>query len=69
MSHYRIIIKNNKRAVKQVVPPDWYGLTREQVEWLSLGIVVGAAQVYKQISVEVQDVETGKRVFNKACGR
>lgn len=67
MSHYRITIKNNKRAVKQVVPPDWYGLTREQVEWLSLGIVVGAAQVYKQVFVEVQDVETGKIVFNKEC--
>lgn len=67
MSHYRITIKNNKRKVKQVVPPDWYGLTIEQVEWLSLGIVVGAAQVYKQVFVEVQDVETGNIVFNREC--
>ena len=65
MSHYRITIKNSKGAVKQVVSPDWYGLTKEQVDWLSLGIVVGAAQVYKNASVEVLDVKTGQIVFNR----
>ena len=69
MSHYRITIKNSNGAVKQVVSPDWYGLTKEQVDWLSLGIVVGAAQVYKNASVEVLDVKTGQIVFNRKCGR
>lgn len=69
MSHYRITIKNNKGAVKQVSWPDWYNLTKEQVDWLSLGIAVGAAQAYKTVSVEVQDMETGEIVFNKECRR
>lgn len=69
MSHYRITIKNSKGAVKQVVSPDWYGLTKEQVDWLSLGIAVGAAQAYKNASVEVLDVKTGEIVFNRKCGR
>lgn len=69
MSHYRITIKNSKGAVKQVVSPDWYGLTMEQVEWLSLGFACGAAQAYKKVFVEVQDVETGEIVFNRECKR
>lgn len=69
MSQYRITIKNSKGAVKQVISPDWYGLTMEQVDWLSLGIAVGAAQAYKKVFVEVQDVETGKIVFNRGCGK
>lgn len=69
MANYRITIKNSKGAVKQVVSPDWYGLTKEQVDWLSLGLACGAAQVYKNVSVEVQNVETGEIVFNKECGR
>lgn len=69
MGYYRITIKNSKGAVKQVILPDWYGLTKEQVDWLSLGIAVGAAQAYKKVFVEVKDVETGKIVFNKECRR
>lgn len=69
MSHYKITIKNSKGAVKQAVSPDWHGLTKEQVDWLSLGIAVGAAQAYKNVSVEVLDVKTGQIVFNKGCGR
>jgi hypothetical protein len=41
----------------------------EQVDWLSLGFACGAAQAYKQVFVEVQDVETGEMVFNKECRR
>lgn len=69
MSHYRITIKNSKGAVKPVVSPDWYGLTKEQVDWLSLGIAVGAAQAYKQVFVEVLDVKTGEIVFNRKYRR
>jgi hypothetical protein len=69
MSHYRITIKNSKGAVKQVVSPDWYGLTIEQVDWLSLGFACGAAQAYQQVFVEVLDVKTGEIVFNKECRR
>ena len=68
MSHYRITIKNGKGAVKQVVSPDWW-FDKADINILATGIAVGAAQAYKKVVVEVQDVETGKIVFNKECRR
>ena len=67
MSHYRITIKNSKGAVKQVVSPDWYGFDKGDINILATGVAVGAAQAYKKVFVEVQNVETGEIVFNKEC--
>jgi hypothetical protein len=69
MSHYRITIKNSKGAVKQVVSPDWYGFDKADINILATGVAVGAAQAYKKVFVEVQNVETGEIVFNTECGR
>lgn len=69
MSHYRITIKNSKGAVKQVVSPDWYGFDKADINLLATGVAVGAAQAYKKVFVEVQDMETGEIVFNKECRR
>ena len=69
MTHYRVIIRNSKGAVKQVVSPDWYGFNKANINILATGVAVGAAQAYKQVFVEVQNVETEEIVFNKECRR